>query len=123
MTVPDIVALDVGDPDGVFKALIVDEGVIEGVNVELNDFEGVTLAVPPVLKELVGVSVNDAVIVATIDSLSLLELEPVGVELGVLEPVPDADEVGLVDGEVEGVAVADSEAVGEKLAVNDTEGV
>ena len=45
--VPEIVALAVGVNDGVFKALIVDNGVIGGDTVALNDIEGVTLAEAP----------------------------------------------------------------------------
>ena len=47
VTVPETVALAVGVTDGVFKALIVDEGVIGGDTVALNDIEGVTLAEAP----------------------------------------------------------------------------
>ena len=101
--VPEFVALAVGVTDCVFKALIVEDGVIGGDTVALNEMEGVPLAVSPVLRVLVG----DVVIVeerlATIDSLSLPELVPVDVELGVLEPVPDEELVGLFEGEVDGV--------------------
>ena len=45
--VPDDVALPVGDIEAVTLALIVDDGVIGGVTVAVNDTEGVTLAVPP----------------------------------------------------------------------------
>ena len=47
VVVPDDVALPVGDIDAVALALIVDDGVIGGVTVAVNDTEGVTLAVPP----------------------------------------------------------------------------
>ena len=94
-----MVALAVGVTDGVCKALIVDDGVIGEETVALTDIDGELLAVPPVLRVLVG----DVVIVgerlATIDLLSLPELVPDGVELEVLEPVPDDELVGLFDGE------------------------
>ena len=45
--VSDVVPLPVGDIDTVALALIVDDGVIGGVTVAVNDTEGVTLAVPP----------------------------------------------------------------------------
>ncbi len=123
MPVPEIVALAVGVPDGVFKALIVDDGVIGGDTVALNDIEDVTLAEPPVLSEVVAVAVIDEDILDTIEPLSLPVLVPVGVELEVLEPVPDDELVGLFEGEVDGVVVADNEAVGETVALNDEEGV
>ena len=47
MAVPETVALAVGVTDGVFRALVVDEGVIGGDTVALNDIEGVTLAEAP----------------------------------------------------------------------------
>ena len=40
-------ALAVGVNDGVFKALMVDDGVIGGDMVALNDIEGVTLTEAP----------------------------------------------------------------------------
>ncbi len=97
--VPETVALAVGVTDGVFKALIVDDGVFVVDMVALNELEGVPLAVLPKDRVLVG----DVDIVeerlATIDSLSLPELVPVGVELEVLEPVPVDELVGLFEGE------------------------
>ena len=45
--VPDVVALPVGDVEAVAFALIVDDDVIVGVMVALNDKDGVLLAVPP----------------------------------------------------------------------------
>jgi hypothetical protein len=119
----ETVALAVGVTDGVFKALIVDDGVIGGDTVALNDIEDVTLAEPPVLSVLVGDVVNVEDDVSTIEPLSLPVLVPVGVELEVLEPVPEEELVGLFEGEVDGVVVADNEAVGEHVALNDEEGV
>ena len=116
-------ALDVGVTDGVFEALIVDDGVIDGDTVALNDIEDVRLAEPPMLSELVGVAVIVDDILAPIETLSLPVLVPVGVELEVLEPVPEEELVGLFEGDVDGVDVFDSEAVGEIVALNDDEGV
>ena len=99
MPVPEIVALDVGVTDGVFKALIEDDGVIGGDTVALNDIEDVTLAELPVLSELVGVADIDEDILAAIEPLSLPVLVRVGVELEVLEPVPEEELVGLFEGE------------------------
>ena len=96
-------ALAVGVTDGVFKALIVDDGVIGGDTVALNDIEDVTLAEPPVLSELVGVAVIDEDILAAIEKLSLPVFVPVGVELEVLEPVPEEELVGLFEGEFDKV--------------------
>ena len=45
--VPDVGALPVGDVEAVAFALIVDDDVIVGVMVALNDKDGVLLAVPP----------------------------------------------------------------------------
>ncbi len=45
--VPDVVALPVGDIEPVTLALIVDDGVIVGVMVALNDKDGVPLAEAP----------------------------------------------------------------------------
>ena len=97
--VPEIVALAVGVIDGVIKALIVDDGVNGGDTVALNEMEGVPLEEPPVLSVLVGdvVIVEDDV--ATIEPLSVPELVPDGVELEVLEPVPEEELVGLFEGE------------------------
>ena len=116
-------ALDVGVTDGVFEALIVDDGVIDGDTVALNDIEDVRLAEPPMLSELVGVAVIVDDILAPIETLSLPVLVPVGVELEVLEPVPEEELVGLFEGDVDGVDVFDSEAVGDIVALNDDEGV
>ena len=85
--------------------------------------EDVPLAEPPVLSELVGVAVIDEDILAAIVPLSLPVLVRVGVELEVLEPVPEEELVGLLEGEFVGVNVADSEAVGVIVALNDDEGV
>ena len=99
--VPETVALAVAVTDGVFKALFVDEGVIGGDTVALNEMEGVPLAVSPVLRVLVG----DVVIVVerliVVEPLSLPVGVCVGVELDVLEPVPDDDLVGLFEGELD----------------------
>ena len=123
MTVPEIVALAVGVTDGVFKALFVDDGVIDGDTVALKDIEDVPLAEPPMLSELVGVAVIVLDKLAAIEPLSLPVLVPVGVELEVLEPVSEEELVGLFEGEFVGVDVADSEAVGDIVALNDDEGV
>ncbi len=92
-------ALDVGVTDGVFNALIVDDGVIGGDTVALNDIEDVTLAELSVLSELVGVAVIVDDILDTIEKLSLPVFVPVGVELEVLEPVSEEELVGLLEGE------------------------
>ena len=97
--VPEIVALAVGVTDGVFKALIVDDGVIGGETVALNEIEGVPLAVLPKERVLVGVAVIVVDKLATIEKLSLTVFVPVGVELEVLEPVPEEELVGLFEGE------------------------
>ncbi len=123
VTVPETVALAVGVTDGVFKALIVDEGVIGGDTVTLKEMEGVPLAVLPKERVFVGVTVIVEDKLATIDSLSLPVLVPDGVTLEVLEPVPEEELVGLFEGEVDGVAVADSEDDEEIVALNDEEGV
>ena len=92
-------ALDVGVTDGVFKALIVDDGVIGGETVALNEIEGVPLAVLPKERVLVGVAVIVVDKLAAIEPLSLPVLVPDGVTLEVLEPVPDEELVGLLEGE------------------------
>ena len=51
------------------------------------------------LSELVGVAVIVVDKLAAIVPLSLPVLVPVGVELEVLEPVPDEELVGLFEGE------------------------
>ncbi len=99
----ETVALAVGVTDGVFKALIVDDGVIGGDTVALNDIEDVPLAEPPVLSELVGVAVIVVDKLAAIEPLSLPVLVLVGVELEVLEPVPEEELVGLFVGEFDEV--------------------
>ena len=121
MPVPDIVALAVGVTDGVFKALIVDDGVIGGETVALNEIEGVPLALPPKLSEFVGVA--DIVVdkLAAIEPLSLPVLVPDGVTLEVLEPVPEEELVGLMEGEFVGVNDADKEVVGDIVALKDEE--
>ncbi len=100
--VPDVVALPVGDIETVALALIVDDDVIVGVMVALNDKDGVLLAVPPTDKELVGVELTVLEILTVVDPLSL--------PLGVCEAVGDAVLVPLPV--VELVAVTDSLAVG-----------
>ena len=116
-------ALAVGVTDGVFKAVIVDDGVIDGDTVALKDIEDVPLAEPPMLSELVGVAVIVVDKLAAIEPLSLPVLVLDGVELEVLEPVPEEELVGLFEGDVDGVDVFDSEAVEETVALNDEEGV
>ncbi len=123
MPVPEIVILAVGVTDGVFKALIVDNGVIGGEIVALTEIEGVPLAVLPKDRVLVGVAVIVVDKLAAIDSLSLPVLVLVGVKLDVPETVPDEELVGLFEGEFEVVCVADNEAVGDIVALNDDEGV
>ena len=123
MPVPEIVALAVGVTDGVFKALVVDDGVIDGDTVALNEIEGEPLALPPMLSELVGVAVIVVDKLAAIEPLSLPVLVCVGVELEVLETVPEEELVGLLEGEFVGVDVADKDAVEEIVALNDEEGV
>jgi hypothetical protein len=123
VTVPEIVALAVGVTDGVFKALTVDDGVIDGETVALNEIEGEPFALPPMLSELVGVAVIVMDKLASIEPLSLPVLVPVGVELEVLEPVSEEELVGLLEGEFVGVDVADKDAVGDIVALNDKEGV
>ncbi len=123
MLVPEIVALAVGVTDGVSKALFVDDGVIDGDTVALKDIEDVPLAEPPMLSELVGVAVIVVDKLAAIEPLSLPVLVLDGVELEVLEPVPEEELVGLFEGDVDGVDVFDSEAVEETVALNDEEGV
>ena len=123
MLVPEIVALAVGVTDGVFKALIVDDGVIDGDTVALKEMEGVPLAEPPMLSELVGVAVIVVDKLAAIEKLSLPVFVPVGVELEVLEPVPEEELVGLLEGEFVDVDVVDKDAVGDIVALNDEEGV
>ncbi len=106
-----------------FKALIVDDGVIDEETVALNEIEGVPLAVLP--KERVLVGVADIVVdkLAAIEPLSLPVLVLVGVKLEVLELVPEEELVGLFEGEFEVVCVADNVAVGDIVALNDEEGV
>jgi hypothetical protein len=101
--VPEIVALAVGVTDGVFKALFVDDGVIDGDTVALKEMEDVPLAEPPMLSELVGVAVIVVDKLAAIELLSLPVLVPDGVILEVLEPVPEEELVGLFDGEFDEV--------------------
>ena len=97
--VPETVALAVAVTDGVFKALFVDEGVIGGDTVALNEMEGVPLAEPPILSELVGVAVivDDRLVV--VELLSLPVGDCVDVCDDVLEPVPVEELVGLFEGE------------------------
>ena len=99
MLVLETVALAVGVTDGVFKAVIVDDGDTVGDWLALNDIEDVPLTEPPMLSELVGVAVIVDDNVATIEKLSLPVFVPVGVELEVLEPVPEEELVGLFEGE------------------------
>ena len=103
MLVPEIVALAVGVTDGVFRALIVDDGVIDGDTVALKEMEDVPLAEPPMLSELVGVAVIVVDKLAAIELLSLPVLVLVGVELEVQEPVPEEELVGLFEGEFDEV--------------------
>ena len=86
--VPDVVPLPVGDNDAVALALIVDDGVIGGAIVALNDTDDVPLAVPPKLRVLVGVIVIDIFIV----------VEPLSQLVGDFVPATEVDEVVLVLG-------------------------
>ncbi len=96
-------ALAVLVTDGVFRAVIVDDGVIDGDTVALKEMEDVPLAEPPTLSELVGDAVTVDDILDSIETLSLPVFVPVGVELEVLDPVSEEELVGLVEGEVDGV--------------------
>ena len=113
--VADDVPLPVGESEAVALALIVDDDVIVGVMVALNDTDGVLLAEPPTDKELVAVAeiVEERLIV--VDPLSL----PVGVCEGVcdevLEPLPVGEPVPLTDE----LIVEVCESVPESLPVND----
>ncbi len=100
--VPDDVPLPVGETEAVALALIVDDDVTVGVNVALNDKDGVLLAVPPIDKELVGVA--DTVLER------LTVVDPLLLSLGVCEAVGDAVLVPVPV--IELVAVTDSLAVG-----------
>jgi len=97
------VALAVLVTDGVFKAVIVDEGDTVGDLLVLKEMEDVPLAEPPTLSELVGVAVIVVDKLAAIEPLSLPVLVPDGVTLEVLDPVPEEELVGLFEGEVDGV--------------------
>ncbi len=113
--VADDVSLPVGDIEAVALALIVDDDVIVGVIVALNDTDGVLLADPPIDKELVAVAeiVEERLIV--VDPLSL----PVGVCEGVcddvLVPLPVGEPVPLTDALIVDV----DESVPESLPLND----
>lgn len=118
VTVPDILEVAVGDTEGVFKELIVDDGVIGGDAVALNDFEGVPLADPSKLRVLVGdvVMVDDKLVV--VEPLSL----PLGVEDGVNAAVGVPELVLLIVSVAEELkllvidAVVESEPVFDELA-------
>ena len=103
LEVPDDVTLPVGDIDAVALALIVDDDAIVEVIVLLNDAEGVPLAVPPKLRELVpdAVIVEERLIV--VDPLSLPEGVCDGVCGDVLVPLPVAEPVPLTDELIVGV--------------------
>ena len=73
--VPDDVPLPVGDIEAVALALIVDDDVIVGLMVALNDKDGVTLAVSPKESVLLGVAVTVFDRLTVVDPLSL----PLGV--------------------------------------------
>ena len=100
--VTDDVPLPVGEVEAVALALIVDDDVIVGVMVALNDTDGVLLAEPPTDKELVGVAeiVEERLIVVELLSLPLGVCvgvcDDVLVPLPVHEPVPLTDEL-IVD--------------------------
>ena len=66
-----MVALAVGEFDAVTLELIVDDGVIGGVTVALNDIDDVPLADPPKLKVLVGVALKVFETLIVVDPLSL----------------------------------------------------
>ncbi len=113
--VTDDVPLPVGDVEAVALALIVDDDVIVGVIVALNETDGVLLAEPPTDKEHVAVAeiVEERLIV--VDPLSL----PVGVCEGVcdevLVPLPVGEPVPLTDALIVDV----DESVPESLPLND----
>ena len=113
--VPDDVTLPVGDIDAVALALIVDDDVIVEVIVPLNDAEGVPLAVPPKLRELVpdAVIVDERLIV--VDPLSLPEGVCDGVCDDVLVAEPVDEPVPLKDALIVDVA----ESLPLSLPVND----
>jgi hypothetical protein len=102
--VADDVPLPVGEGEAVALALIVDDDVIVGVMVALNETDGVLLALPPMLRVLVAVAEIVEERLFVVDPLSL----PVGVCVGVCDevPVPDrvGDEVPLSDAPWDGVA-------------------
>jgi hypothetical protein len=140
--VADDVSLPVGDIEAVALRLIVDDDVIVGLLVELNETDGVLLAEPPIDKEPVAVAEIVVERLFVVDPLSL----PVGVCDGVCdevlvpllvgEPVPLTDELivevgesvpeGVDDGvpDFDGVAdvlleqVMTSEVVGDLDSVN-----
>ena len=107
VVVPDDVPLPVGDFEAVTLALIVDDGVIVGVLVALNETDGVLLAEPPTDKEFVGVAVIVEERLIVVEPLSLPVrvcdgvCDDVLVPLTVGEPVPLTDK--LIDEEDESV--------------------
>ncbi len=113
--VTDDVPLPVGEIEAVALALVVDDDVIVGVMVALNDKEGVLLAEPPTDKELVAVAeiVEERLIV--VDPLSLPVAVCVGVCDDVLVALPVAEPVPLIDS----LAVGVVSPVPESLLVND----
>ena len=115
VAVPDDVPLLVGDIEAVALALIVDDEVIVGVMVALNDTDGVLLAVPPTDKELVGVELTVLEKLIVVDPLSL----PLGVCEAVcdevLVPLPVFELVAVTDS----LAVEDVESVPLSVPVND----
>ena len=97
VVVPDDVALPVGDIEAVALELIVDDGVIGGVAVALNDTEDVPLADSPKLCVLVGVAVTVLDRLIVVDPLLLPVDVCDGVCDDVLVPLPVADPVPLTD--------------------------
>ena len=95
--VADDVPLPVGDIEAVALALIVDDDVIVGLLVALNDTEGVTLAEAPKESVPLGVAVivDERLIVVDPQSLPLGVCEAVGVAVPV--PLPVLELVGVTD--------------------------
>ena len=105
VAVPDDVPLPVGDIEAVALALTVDDDVIVGVMVALNETEGVLLAEPLTDKVLVGVELTVLERLIVVELLSL----PLGVCVGVCEEVLVTEGVTVGD-------TGDGELVGESPA-------
>jgi hypothetical protein len=121
------VALDVREGDavgvmvpvtlGVRGALNVDDDVAVGVQLPEKDMDGVPLALPPVVKVVVGVALTLFETLSVVDPLSLPEEVGVGefelvavpemLPLAVPVDEPVGEGVRLEDSEIEGVILAD----------------